>query len=151
MTSDELMTAALAEARTALDMGVFPVGAVLSLDGRIIARGHRAPGDSKIDHAETKAVREAVSAGFDVRGAVLVTTLEPCIMCIASAIHCGVSEVLFAMEDAHGGASELAHEGLHGRRYRHHQIEVHAGIGREEARMIFRSFFLEATQHSGGT
>ena len=58
---EELMAAALDEARRGLEAGEVPVGAVVVVDGEIIARAHNAPlalADPTA-HAETLALREA--------------------------------------------------------------------------------------------
>ena len=112
------------------------VGAVLVKDGRIIAEGyHRAAGEP---HAEIEALRQA---GDAARGATLYVTLEPCDHhgrtppCSLAIIEAGVRQVYYATPDpnpvAGGGAQRMAAAG----------VEVHRGVGEEEAREINRFFF----------
>jgi diaminohydroxyphosphoribosylaminopyrimidine deaminase/5-amino-6-(5-phosphoribosylamino)uracil reductase len=51
------------------------VGAVLAKDGRVLSKGHR---QTNL-HAERDALQKAISAGMDVRGSTIYTTLEPCV------------------------------------------------------------------------
>ncbi|MFO1728552.1 deaminase [Pseudomonas aeruginosa] len=55
--------------------GSTKVGAVLVVDGEIVATGHKVPGC----HAERAAIEQAKANGIDLRQAVLYTTLEPCV------------------------------------------------------------------------
>src|SRR5215469_2569638 len=77
-----LMEAALAEARTAQAEGEVPVGAVVVLQGRIIARAHNRPIalSDPTAHAELLALRMAGSAlnAYRLTGATIYVTLEPC-------------------------------------------------------------------------
>jgi diaminohydroxyphosphoribosylaminopyrimidine deaminase/5-amino-6-(5-phosphoribosylamino)uracil reductase len=56
------------------------VGAVVVLDGQVVARGHR----SNEEHAERAAINAAIGAGIGLRGATIYTTLEPCVPLSAS-------------------------------------------------------------------
>ena len=79
------MRLALEEARTAAEAGEVPVGAVVVVDGEVVARDHNRreeladPGA----HAELLALRAACQAAGSWRlpGATVVVTLEPCTMC----------------------------------------------------------------------
>ena len=81
MTDDELMAAAIAEAKAAPDHGDVPIGAVVVLDGKVIASRHNErelQGDPTA-HAEVLALRDAARAIGSSRldGTTLVSTLEP--------------------------------------------------------------------------
>jgi len=101
---EELMREALAEARLGLDEGECPVGCVVArVDGsapRIVARGHnRVAGLArKTAHAEMVAFESAEEAlPFDASDIVLVSTLEPCVMCLGACFEVGVSLVVFGL------------------------------------------------------
>ena len=73
----------------------------------IVARGHnRMNGlQSKIAHAEIMAFQNAAGNGksepalpLDSKDAILVSTLEPCVMCLGAAMEAGVSLVLFGLK-----------------------------------------------------
>ena len=82
MTADmKLMALALAEARRASGHGEVPIGAVVAIDGAVVAARHneRERTGDPTAHAEMLVLRDAAAARGTSRlnGAVLVTTLEP--------------------------------------------------------------------------
>ena len=84
-TDHDLMGIALAEAEAAAKAGEVPIGAVVAVDGRVVARRHNereGTGDPTA-HAEVLALRDAATAvgAWRLKGATLVVTLEPCPMC----------------------------------------------------------------------
>jgi len=101
-----LMREALAEARQGMAEGEAPIGCVLARgEGdtlRVVARGHnRVNGlGSKIAHAEIVTFYNASGEGREPAlplDAILVSTLEPCVMCLGAAIEAGVKTVLFGL------------------------------------------------------
>lgn len=81
---DPFLQEAIAEARKGLAEGGIPIGSVLALDGRIIARGHnrRLQAGSAILHAEIDCLNDAGRRKADeYRRMVLYSTLSPCDMC----------------------------------------------------------------------
>ena len=85
MTDEEAMDLALAEAESALEHDDVPVGAVVLVDGEVVARAHneREKLGDPTAHAETLALRAAAEAigSWRLDGATVVVTLEPCPMC----------------------------------------------------------------------
>lgn len=81
---DTFLAAAIDEARKGRDAGGIPIGSVLVIGGRIVARGHnqRVQKGSAVLHAEMDCLENAgrLSAA-DYRSAVLYSTLSPCDMC----------------------------------------------------------------------
>ena len=138
------MDLALAEARRAVEQGEVPIGAVVAIDGEVVAARHNereGTGDPTA-HAEVLALREAASALGTSRldGAVLVTTLEPCPMCAGAAVMARVARVVFAAEDPKAGAcGTLYNLGADPRL--NHNFEVVAGVGREESAALLQDFF----------
>ena len=140
------MEAALACARAARDVGEVPVGAVVTLGGRIVGRGHNR---TRLDadptaHAEIVALREAARAlGSDrLTGCDLYVTLEPCAMCAGAISHARIRRLYYGAADPKGGGVD------HGPRVFshptcHHAPEVYGGIGEVEAGAILRDFFAE--------
>lgn len=87
--ADPFMKAAIAEARKGLAEGGIPIGSVLVIDGRIIARGHnrRLQNGSAILHAEMDCLEAAGRlTPDDYRRATLYSTLSPCDMCSGAAL-----------------------------------------------------------------
>ena len=138
------MELALAEARRAAERGEVPIGAVVALDGAVVAARHneRESTNDPTAHAEILALRDAAAARGTSRldGAVLVTTLEPCPMCAGAAIMARVARVVFAAEDPKAGAcGTLYNLGADPRL--NHNFEVVAGVGRDEAAALLKDFF----------
>ncbi|MCY3631249.1 MAG: nucleoside deaminase [bacterium] len=145
MTDDrQLMDLALAEARRAAERGEVPIGAVVAIDGEVVAARHneRLSTNDPTAHAEILALRDAAAARGTSRldGAVLVTTLEPCPMCAGAAVMARVARVVFAAEDPKAGAcGTLYNLGADPRL--NHNFEVVAGVGREESAALLKDFF----------
>jgi tRNA(adenine34) deaminase len=138
------MQAALEEARQAAERGEVPVGAVVTVDGRIVARaGNRTIGDcDPTAHAEVIALREAarIAGNYRLTGAALYVTIEPCAMCAGAMIQARVERLVYGADDAKGGAvrscfSMLDHPKLN------HRVELTAGVMCDEAAAMLRMFF----------
>ena len=138
------MDLALAEARRAVERGEVPIGAVVAIDGEVVAARHneRESTSDPTAHAEILALRDAAAAQGSSRldGAVLVTTLEPCPMCAGAAVMARVGRVVFAAEDPKAGAcGTLYNLGADPRL--NHNFKVVGGVGRDEAAALLKDFF----------
>ncbi|MBZ5502442.1 MAG: tRNA adenosine(34) deaminase TadA [Acidobacteriia bacterium] len=138
------MEAALDEARAAAARGEVPVGAVVVVDGRIVARaGNRTITDcDPTAHAEMVALREAakVVGNYRLLDAAVYVTIEPCAMCAGAMIQARVSHLVYGADDLKGGAARscfsiLDHPQLN------HRVEVTPGVLAEEAAALLRDFF----------
>src|ERR1035437_4819917 len=102
------MEAALDEARAAAARGEGPEGAVVVVDGRIVARaGNRTITDcDPTAHAEMVALREAakIVANYRLLDAVVYVTIEPCAMCAGAMIQARIGHVVYGADDLKGGA-----------------------------------------------
>jgi tRNA(adenine34) deaminase len=108
--SDEYwMTRAIAEARRAEAKDEVPIGCVIVLNGRIIARGHnlRETSQDPAAHAELIAIRKAARklGSWRLLNCTLYVTLEPCTMCMGAIILARISTVVFGCYDPKGGAA----------------------------------------------
>jgi HAD superfamily hydrolase (TIGR01509 family) len=107
---ESLMRQAIAVAREGMETGEAPIGCVIARgDGTIVARGHnRVRGSSdKIAHAEIEAFRSvAGKIPRDARDLILVTTLEPCVMCTGAAMEAAVDSIVFALRAPADAGSE---------------------------------------------
>lgn len=108
---EDLMREALAEAEQGMAEGEAPIGCVLARgagdDLRVIARGHNRVNalGRKIAHAEIVTFENAGGSPghppalpLDADDVILVSTLEPCVMCLGAAMESGVKTVLFGLE-----------------------------------------------------
>jgi tRNA(adenine34) deaminase len=138
--AEELMRAALAEARAGLAAGEVPVGAVVALDGVVIGRAHNAPialADPTA-HAEVLALRAAAQkvGNYRLPGAVLYATLEPCAMCCGAAVQARLAGVVYGALDPKAGAVESRHRLLDG-----YWIATRAGVLAAECAALLKDFF----------
>jgi tRNA(adenine34) deaminase len=143
-TLDGFMRAALDEARRGLEAGEVPVGAVVVLDGAIVARAHNAPialADPTA-HAEILALREAgrKTGNYRLPGATLYVTVEPCAMCCGAALHARVARVVYGAADPKAGAVESLHRLLDDARL-NHRVAATGGVRAAEAAALLREFF----------
>jgi len=94
---DELLRAAIDEAKQGLAEGGIPIGSVLVIDGRIVGRGHnrRVQKGSAVLHAEMDALENAGRlTAADYRRSVLYSTLSPCDMCSGAVLLYGIPTVV---------------------------------------------------------
>jgi tRNA(adenine34) deaminase len=148
MTDSDIafMQEALAEARSAAVAGEVPIGAVLVLDGRTLARsGNRTIRDcDPTAHAEMIVLREAARAlgNYRLAGTTLYVTVEPCSMCAGAMIQARIPRLVYGADDPKGGAVRtcfrlLSDPGLN------HQVEVTSGVLAAECAAVIQSFFAE--------
>jgi HAD superfamily hydrolase (TIGR01509 family) len=99
---ERLMREALAAAREGMNAGEVPIGAVLARsDGSIIARGFNELNrtQNKTAHAEMVTFGRAQGkVPADVRDRLLVSTLEPCVMCLGAAMEASVDTIVYALQ-----------------------------------------------------
>ena len=140
------MRRALDLAAQAADAGEVPVGAVITLEDRIIAEAGNAMrgAHDPTAHAEMNAIRQAAEHLQTSRldECTLWVTLEPCAMCAAALSVARIKALRFAAEDPKGGGV------VHGARIFaqptcHHRPEVLGGIGEAEAAELLRTFFAD--------
>ena len=138
------MRRALALAAEAAAAGEVPVGAAVTLNGRIVAEARNTMRGSNdpTAHAEMVAIRGAAAALRTSRldGCALWVTLEPCAMCAAAIGLARIATLTFAAEDPKGGAV-LHGPRIFGQPTCHHRPEVFSGIGEAEAAGQLKAFF----------
>ena len=133
------MRMALDEARRALDEGEVPIGAVITCQGRIIARAHNLT-ETLHDvtaHAEMQAITMAANelGGKYLPQCTLYVTVEPCPMCAGALGWAQMSRIVYGCADEKRGYREYAPHVLHPR------ATVTAGILEEECRELMQTFF----------
>ncbi len=135
---------ALAMARQAALADEVPVGAVVVLQGRLLAVGSNQPigAADPTAHAEVVAMRRAaaVLGNYRLPGARLYVTLEPCAMCAGALIHARISEVVFgAFDPKTGAAGSVLHVFACGAI--NHHTQVRGGVLAEACGELLRAFF----------
>jgi len=146
MDDEALMGIALDEARLAAAAGEVPIGAVVVLEGEVVARRHNereATGDPTA-HAEVLALRDAaeVVGSWRLDGATLVVTLEPCPMCAGAAWASRIGRVVSGAPNMDAGSlGSLYHLGADPRL--NHEFPVSHGVRSDECAALLVDFFAE--------
>ena len=144
---ERFMRVALEEAALARTAGEVPVGAVAVVGGEIVGRGHNASLalHDPSAHAEVLAMREAAASSGNYRlvGTTLYCTVEPCLMCLGTAIHARVTRLIFGATDYKVGAvGRLETLRALGAEF-NHRVDTMGGILAEEASALLLAFFRE--------
>ena len=138
------MHVALEEARAAAGAGEVPIGALIVLDDKILARsGNRTIRDcDPTAHAEILVIREAAHLlqNYRMPGTTLYVTIEPCSMCAGAIIQARIPRLVYGADDPKGGAVRSCFEILSNTSL-NHQVEIMPGVLVEDCASILQSFF----------
>ena len=138
------MRAALAAARRAAAEGEVPVGAVIVIDGEVVATAHNEPiGQSDATaHAEVLAIREAgrKTRNYRLPGASLYVTVEPCVMCCGAILSARIGQVVFGVADPKAGGAVSLYRLLEDGRL-NHATGVTGGVLADECAALLKEFF----------
>ncbi len=151
MTDEELMGAALAEARIAADLGEVPVGAVVARRGEIVSAAHntRETQRNALHHAELLAIDAACKAlgGWRLWECELFVTLEPCPMCAGAIVNSRIKRVVYGAPDPKAGCCGSVTD-LFALPFNHHPV-VEQGLRAEEASALLAEFFARLRAQRG--
>lgn len=133
------MRKALEEANFAFEKGEIPVGAIIVVDNRIIARSHNLTEllNDVTAHAEMQAITAAANflGAKYLKNCTLYVTLEPCQMCAGALYWSQISKVVFAAFDDKRGFISLGG-------FLHPKTELVKGVLANEAAELMKRFFL---------
>lgn len=134
------MKKALQEAEMAFDKNEIPVGAVIVINDRIIARAHNLT-EQLTDvtaHAEMQAITAAANflGGKYLKDCTLYVTLEPCQMCAGALYWSQISRIVYGTRDKERGCINLQTK-------LHPKTKIEGGILAEEATELLKRFFIE--------
>ncbi|NNT71288.1 nucleoside deaminase [Flavobacterium sp. IMCC34852] len=137
-TDEYFMKKALQEAELAFDKGEIPVGAVIVIDNKVIARTHNLTEmlHDVTAHAEMQAITSAANfiGGKYLKGCTLYVTLEPCQMCAGALYWSQISKVVFGASDEQRGFENLGTQ-------LHPKTQVIKGVLAQEASDLMVRFF----------
>ena len=141
---ETFMRQALRLAGRAGARGEIPVAAVLTLEGKVVARAANATicRQDPTAHAEVRVLRKAARLLDNHRlgGVILYVTLEPCLMCIGAMIQARTARCVFGAADPKIGASSLL--GISRVRLGiNHRFPLEGGCLEKEAAELLRAFF----------
>ena len=145
ISEDEFfMREALKEAKRAQSISEVPVGAVIVLDGKVIARGSNCPISTHdpTNHAEISALRKAgqVLENYRLLDCSLYVTLEPCAMCTGAIFHARLKEVVFGARDPKTGVAGSVVD-LYAEKRLNHHTAVRGGVLEKECGSLLQDFF----------
>lgn len=136
---EQFMQKALAEAHTAYDEGEVPIGAVITCQGRIIARAHNQTEtlNDVTAHAEMIVITAAAAqlGGKYLPQCTLYVTVEPCPMCAGAMGWAQVSRIVYGAGDEKRGYQRYAPNVLHTK------ATVTGGVLEEECKKLMQQFF----------
>jgi tRNA(adenine34) deaminase len=150
---EQLMHRAIALARQGLAEGEMPIGALVAVDGDVVAeaywRGERE--GALLRHPELVALLDAEHAAAGRRQqAALYTTLEPCLMCMGAAMSFFVGRVVYALRSPTDGASRVAGTWApaagHPTAGAYRIPEITRGVCAEEARALVQEYLAGGAQ-----
>ncbi|MEZ4787388.1 MAG: nucleoside deaminase [Flavobacterium haoranii] len=137
-TDEYFMKKALAEAENAFEKGEIPVGAVIVIDNKVIARSHNLTEllNDVTAHAEMQAITSAANylGGKYLKDCTLYVTLEPCQMCAGALYWSQISKIVYGASDENRGFSKLGTQ-------LHPKTEVVSGVLENECSLLMRAFF----------
>ncbi|MDQ0176332.1 tRNA adenosine(34) deaminase TadA [Bacillus chungangensis] len=138
------MRLAIIEAKKAREKDEVPIGAVIVLNGEVIARAHnlRETTQNAVTHAELLAIQQACErlGTWRLEGAELYVTLEPCPMCSGAIILSRIEKVYFGAADPKAGCAGTLMNLLEDDRF-NHQSQVVGGVMKDECGELLRDFF----------
>ena len=137
-TDEYFMKKALQEAELAFEKGEIPVGAIIVIDNKVIARTHNLTEmlNDVTAHAEMQAITSAANfiGGKYLKGCTLYVTLEPCQMCAGALYWSQISKVVFGASDEQRGFENLGTQ-------LHPKTQVIKGVLAQEASDLMVRFF----------
>lgn len=134
------MKKALQEAEIAFEKGEVPVGALIVVQGRIIARTHNLIEqlNDVTAHAEMQAITAAANflGGKYLHNCTLYVTLEPCQMCAGALYWSQISRIVYGAKDEDRGFTVLNSK-------LHPKTKITGGLLEEEASDLLKRFFIQ--------
>ena len=139
-TDEYFMKKALQEAQVAFDKGEIPVGALIVINNKVIARSHNLTEmlNDVTAHAEMQTITAAANylGGKYLIGCTLYVTLEPCQMCAGALYWSQITKIVFGARDEQRGFQTLGTQ-------IHPKTQVIQGVLAEEASELMKQFFAE--------
>ena len=139
-TDEYFMKKALQEAEMAFEKGEIPVGALIVIDNKVIARSHNLTEllHDVTAHAEMQSITAAANylGGKYLMGCTLYVTLEPCQMCAGALYWSQISRIVYGATDENRGFVKMGTQ-------LHPKTTVVKGILANEASQLMKRFFVE--------
>lgn len=138
-TDEYFMKKALQEAEMAFEKGEIPVGAIVVIDNRVIARSHNLTEllNDVTAHAEMQAITASANflGGKYLKDCTLYVTVEPCQMCAGALYWSQISKIVIGARDEHRGYIKMGTQ-------LHPKTAVVIGVLENECSNLMKTFFL---------
>lgn len=142
--TEKYMRFALKEAQKAALIDEVPVGCIIVLNDKIIAKAHnkKETTNDPCGHAEIIAIRKACKkiSNWRLENCEMYVTIEPCIMCSGAIIQSRIKKVFYGAKDNKGGGLGTSINVLEAKNI-NHEPEVYGGILLEECSKIISDYF----------
>ena len=139
-TDEYFMKKALQEAEMAYEKGEIPVGAIIVVADKVIARSHNLTEllNDVTAHAEMQSITAAANflGGKYLKDCTLYVTLEPCQMCAGALYWSQISKIVFGARDEQRGFIVMGTK-------LHPKTTVVSGVMADEAADLMKRFFME--------
>ena len=137
-TDDYFMKKALVEAETAFEAGEIPVGAIIVVADKVIARSHNLTEllNDVTAHAEMQAITSAANflGGKYLKNCTLYVTLEPCQMCAGALYWSQITKIVYGASDESRGFVKMGTQ-------LHPKTSVVKGVMEIECGDLMKRFF----------
>lgn len=134
------MRKALQEASSAYDKGEIPIGAVVVVADKIIARAHNLTEllNDVTAHAEMQAITAAANylGGKYLNECTLYVTIEPCQMCAGALFWSQIGKIVYGARDEKRGCINMGTT-------LHPKTIMEGGVLEEECSQLLKQFFIE--------
>jgi tRNA(adenine34) deaminase len=141
MTDEYFMLQAIREAKRAMEEDEVPIGAVVVLNDKVIARGYNMTEKLKDPTAHAEMI--ALTSAFNFLGskylpeAILYVTLEPCLMCSGALYWSKIGKIVYGADDEKNGYRKCC-----GNKNPYHpKTEIISGILKKECAVLMKDFF----------
>lgn len=147
-THEYFMKAALEQAKIALSKEEIPIGAVVTINDKIIARGYNQV--QMLNDSSAHAEMIALTAAYSEMGAkylpnaTLYVTIEPCLMCAGATFWSQIGTIVYGAREMKHGFGKHFHQELH----HHHPVhpfhpkaQIIGGILELECSTLMQTFF----------
>lgn len=141
MTDEYYMMQAIKEAKKALEDGEIPIGAVVVMNEKVIARGHNMV--EKLNDPTAHAEMIALTSAFNLLGAkyipeaTLYITVEPCLMCAGAIYWSKIGKVIYGADDEKNGYKKTAAANWPF----HPKTELIRGVLKDDCAKLMKDFF----------
>jgi tRNA(adenine34) deaminase len=141
MTEEYFMMQAIKEAKKALEDDEIPIGAVVVINERVVARGHNMT--EKLNDPTAHAEMIALTSAFNLLGskylpeATLYVTIEPCLMCAGAIYWSKLGKLVYGADDEKNGYKKTT-----GATWPFHpRTELIRGVLKDDCAKLMRDFF----------